>query len=263
MTAHTSSPARHGPTPGGGRQSAPAANSSPARLPARQPWRGPRSCRPGCFPAPIAAAPHGPRSGAIGQDGPTAQPPGLRHRQQQRQRAEGPGPAGLQRSDPLRFRSGHHLLRLRPELCHLPLDGRRDQGAAPRKGIPAVQNPRPPAGRAQGHRSPPPGVQYRLHRQPADSLHGQGRVDRPVAAGNGRLPGGQGPEVDPRQGRFLPQPARPAHRGGLRLAGRAPGARQPAGQAYRRTRGDVEQVRQRTSPRSSSNCGRCTPRAAA
>ena len=39
-------------------------------------------------------------------------------------------------------------------------------------------------------------------------------------------------QVDPRQGRFLPQPARPADRGGLGLAGGPPGAGQPAGQAH-------------------------------
>ena len=40
------------------------------------------------------------------------------------------------------------------------------------------------------------------------------------------------------QGRFLPQPAGAANRGGLGLARRAPGAGQPAGQPHRRAGGE-------------------------
>ena len=82
-----------------------------------------------------------------------------------------------------------------------------------------------------------------------DPLHDGRRVDRQVQAGHGRLQRGQGEEVDPRQGRFLPQPARPARRRRVRLQRGPPRPRQPAGHVHRRR---SRRRRWRTSPATTS-----------
>ena len=107
MTAPSFSHAPHGP--------------SRARIATRREFlqrtaavAGPRASRPASSAGRKSPPPHRRGPGAAGHDGPEAQPPRLRHRQQQRPRAKGPRPAGFQSPDSLCLRSRHHLPGLRP-----------------------------------------------------------------------------------------------------------------------------------------------------
>ena len=210
----------------------------------------------------------GGRSGDAGQDRPQAQPAGLRLRHQ-----HGPGPAEPWARRASTASSATPTTRASPTSTSPGPTGRTRCSGRPSRACRArscsssprwAARPKNPAG---GDRPAPQDLRHRLHRQPARPLHDHAELgqDRPVETHHGRHGRGQGQEMDPGQGRLLPQPARLAG-GRARLDRRPPGARQPARRAHGYGGHEVLERREqcrRTSRPSWSRSSGCTRRATA